>query len=65
MMTFKWRTDAAHGEIEAPSLEAAIAELISEREWYEIDSVGEENDIQDGAWLVIADQDGQELYRRD
>ncbi len=58
-----WRTDAAHGGLWADSVEAALAQLITQREWAALDSERETADIADGAWLTIS-QDGLPVLTR-
>jgi hypothetical protein len=48
-----WRTDAAHGGFWAASAQAALAQLVAEREWSDIDASRETHDIANGAWLTI------------
>lgn len=64
MTTYSFRTDAAHGEIEANDMNAAVARLIADREWAELDSARETADIANGAWLAIDEIDGTETLRR-
>lgn len=61
---YHWRTDAAHGEIDAITLDAALARLVAEGEWAAIDSAREARDIADGAWLRISSDDSDEEVRR-
>lgn len=63
MSNYTWRTDAAHGEFEAESLNAAYARLVAEREWNEEGSAAEQRDIRDGAWLAIS-VDGELVLQR-
>jgi len=62
--TYGWRTDAAHGEISAPTIDAAVERLIAGGEWAEIDSAREARDLADGAWLLIRSDDTDEEVRR-
>lgn len=62
--TYGWRTDAAHGEISAATIDAAVERLIAEGEWAEIDSDREARDLADGAWLLIRSDDTDEEVRR-
>lgn len=59
-----WVTDAASGVTYAPDADAALTQLIAEREWSEIDSVREGRYIDDGAFLILRDPDGVEVLRR-
>lgn len=63
-LTWTWRTDAAHGEIEAPTADAVLTRLVAEREWPAIDSDREARDLADGAWLLIRSDDSDEEVRR-
>lgn len=65
MRTLTWRTDAASGEIQATSAEAALTQLIAEGEWAIVDSARERRDIRDGAWIAIRDEAGLDLISRD
>lgn len=62
--TYRWRTDAASGEVEAASPDAAVDRLIDLGEWSVIDSREEEDYISDGAWLLVHDADGCPVLRR-
>lgn len=61
---YTWRTDAAHGGMFAESLDAAVAQVVSEHEWAEIDSTKESADITDGAYLLVRDTETGAEYRR-
>lgn len=61
---FRWRMDAASENLRTPSIEAAIARLMQEHEWADIDSECKRRDIADGAWLCIADEFGVSEYQR-
>lgn len=63
-LTYRWRTDAASGEIVAPDAERALDCLVTQREWARVGSAREARDIEDGAWLTITDQDGVAVYSR-
>jgi len=56
--TYRWATDAASGELEATSVDAAVAALVAQREWSVLDSKREQHYIADGAFLIIKDADG-------
>lgn len=60
MTTYTFRTDAAHGEVIAADVDAALDQLIAENEW----SADDAADIADGAWLTIFDEDGIAVLRR-
>lgn len=62
--TYTWRTDAAHGEIWAASLDAAVAAVVADDEWSEIDSDREVREIADGAYLLVRDSQTGAEYRR-
>lgn len=62
--TYTWRTDAAHGEVEAGTIGAVLTRLISEGEWAEIDSDREARDLANGAWLLVRSEDTAEEVRR-
>lgn len=62
MSRYAWRTDAASGTVIASSIDAAVAQLVAEREWAALDSAQEQRDIADGAWLLVRSDD--EEYRR-
>lgn len=64
MTTYTFRTDAAHGEIEATDEHEALANLIAAKEWAPVDSTREQRDIADGAWLTIFDADGVPALQR-
>jgi hypothetical protein len=64
MTTYTWRTDAASGEIESANDDAALARLIADGEWADIDSAREAQDIADGGWLFLRDPDGIDVLRR-
>ena len=63
-LRYGWRTDAAHGEIEAADEDDALVKLVRDGEWSEPDSPREQRDIADGAWLTIFDADGVPSLRR-
>ena len=63
MHTYNWRTDAASGEFQAADLGAAIVRLVSEKEWFALDTVREQHSVDDGAWLYVT-EDGHEILRR-
>jgi len=64
------RTDAAKWEIEARSLDEAVAAAVAAGEWAPLDSVREQRDIAAGAWLAIDATDanvevkGPDTFRR-
>lgn len=62
--TYSWRTDAAHGHVEASSIEDVCEHLRWSAEWSVIGGSGEASDIADGAWLRIMDADGVTIYTR-
>ena len=62
MTTYQFRTDVAHGEVEAKTVKAALAKLIEQGEWAQ--GAREERDIADGAWLTIFDAEGIPVLRR-
>lgn len=62
--TYMWRTDAAHGDLQAESMDAAVAQLIAQGEWSAIDGRREARDIADGAWLLVRDTQTGAEYRR-
>lgn len=64
MTTYHWRTDAAHGTIEAETVDDVVAQLEAEQEWDRIDSRSERRVIDDGGWLTIFDADGIPILRR-
>lgn len=56
--TYRWGTDAASGELQATSVDAAVDALVAQREWSVLDSAREQRYIADGAHLIIHDADG-------
>lgn len=64
LVAWHWNTDAASGVTYAPDADAAIAQLIAEREWSEIDSVREGRYIADGSFLILRNAEGVEVLRR-
>lgn len=60
---YRWRTDAAWGDIEATDPSDALRKLQEQREWAE-NPEAEARDIADGAWLTIFDPDGVPVLRR-
>lgn len=64
MTTYHWRTDAAHGDLDADTIDAALAQLVAGGEWDPIDSRRELRAIADGAWLTIFGADGVPALRR-
>ena len=63
-MEFTWNTDAAKGTIAASDADAAVAALVEQREWAEIDSARERRDIADGAFLLVRDDAGCIVVQR-
>ena len=62
--TYSWSTDAASGELQATSVEAAVDALVARGEWAARDSAREQRDIADGAWLLLHDALGCIVMRR-
>lgn len=62
MNRYTWRTDAAHGEIQATDKRHALALLIEQGEWASGEQ--EARDLLDGAWLTIFDDEGYAVLRR-
>lgn len=62
MPIYRFSTDAASGEITAPTPTAALKKLIADGEWANKD--WEYIDIADGAWLTIFDAYGIPVLRR-
>lgn len=62
MTTYQFRSDAASGQIEAKTANAALAKLIAQNEW--ASGKREQRDIADGAWLTIFDADGVPVLTR-
>lgn len=58
--TYHWRTDAAHGDIEAVSAEEVLAQLIRNNEWPEDDARA----LRDGAWLRISSAEADDSVSR-
>lgn len=50
---YAWRTDAAHHGVWASDIDDALAQIVADGEWAEIDSAREARDIADGAWLCV------------
>lgn len=64
MKTFMFNTDAAANTFKAADLDAAIDHLVETREWEKIDSAAEKRCIEDGAFLILRDGDGNWLLVR-
>lgn len=64
MTTYHWRTDAAHGDLDAETVDAALAQIVRDHEWAAPESAREQRDLADGAWLTIFDADGVAVLRR-
>ena len=62
--TYSWSTDAASGELQATSVEAAVDALVAQGEWDALDSAREQRYIADGSWLLLHDADGCIVLRR-
>ena len=62
--TYSWSTDAASGELQATSVEAAVDALVAQGEWDALDSAREQRYIADGSWLLLHDADGCIVMRR-
>lgn len=60
MPTYHFRTDAAHGQVDADAPGEALRKLVADGEWPEDDT----SVISDGAWLTIFDADGIPVLRR-
>lgn len=60
-MRYRWRTDAASGVVESDSVDEALETLIAEDEWPHPEA--ELRWIEDGAWLLMFDEEGCEVAR--
>ncbi len=61
---YTWRTDAASGMVRGNNADDALAQIVRDGEWAEVDSERERLEIEDGAFLLIRDADGLDVYRR-
>ena len=46
MTTYHWRTDAAHGDLDAETVDAALAQIVRDHEWAAPESAREQRDLE-------------------
>lgn len=64
IMKYFVRTDAVHFELEASSVLDALAQVIDEGEWCELDTPREARLIRSGAWLLIRSDEASDVVCR-